>query len=70
MKLEKLHKCSVLVDYNITPQFKSRQFLIDQHLTWNDHIEHISLKIAKMLESYSDWSIYWPLIAYLLYITL
>src|SRR6218665_342440 len=53
-KLEPLHKGSVLVDDTIIPQVKSTKFLgvyiIDQHLTWNDHIKHISLKIAKLLE--------------------
>src|SRR6218665_3180361 len=46
-KLEPLHNWSALVDDSIIPQVKSTKFLllfcIDQHLTWNDYIEHTSL---------------------------
>src|ERR1043165_3682325 len=41
---------SVLIDGTIIPQVKLVKFLgtyIDQYITWKDHIEHISLKIAK-----------------------
>ena len=49
-KLQPSHQGSVLIDGTVIPQVKSVKFLgiyIDQHITWNDHIDHISLKIAK-----------------------
>lgn len=43
-------KGTVLIDNTVIPEVTSVKFLgvfIDQHITWNDHINHISLKIAK-----------------------
>src|ERR1043165_4518598 len=49
-KFQPSHQGSVLIDGTVIPQVKSVKFLgiyIDQHITWSDHIEHISLKVAK-----------------------
>jgi len=43
-------KGKVQIDTTDIPQVKSVKFLrvyVDQHLTWNNHIEQIALKIAK-----------------------
>lgn len=43
-------KGNVQIDNIDIPQVKSVKFLgvyVDQHITWNDHIEQITLKIAK-----------------------
>jgi hypothetical protein len=50
MKSTPQQKKKVQIDTTDIPQVKSVKFLgvyVDQHLTWNNHIEQIALKIAK-----------------------